>query len=38
MVPFDKQVVTIIRQKQVGTDLDYEPPLRVGFGAWFTLS
>jgi oxalate decarboxylase/phosphoglucose isomerase-like protein (cupin superfamily) len=32
MVPFDKQVVTIVRQKQVGDDLDYEPPLRVGFG------
>ena len=32
MVPFDKQVVTVIRRKQVGTDLTYEPPLRVGFG------
>ncbi len=32
MVPFDKQVVTVIRQQQVGTDLTYEPPLRVGFG------
>lgn len=32
MVPFDKQTVTVIRQKQVATDVDYEPPLRVGFG------
>ena len=32
MVPFDKQNVTVIRQKQVGTDVTYEPPLRVGFG------
>jgi oxalate decarboxylase/phosphoglucose isomerase-like protein (cupin superfamily) len=32
MVPFDKQVVTVIRQKEVGTDVTYEPPLRVGFG------
>lgn len=32
MVPFDKQVVTVIRQKQVGVDVTYEPPLRVGFG------
>ena len=32
MVPFDKLVVTVIRQQQVGTDLTYEPPLRVGFG------
>lgn len=32
MVPFDKQTVTVIRQKQVGDDMDYEPPLRVGFG------
>ena len=32
MVPFDKQVVTVIRQTQVGTDLTYEPPLQVGFG------
>jgi len=32
MVPFDKQEVTVIRQKQIGTDLKYEPPLRIGFG------
>jgi uncharacterized RmlC-like cupin family protein len=32
MVPFDKQAVTVVRRKQVGTDLTYEPPLRVGFG------
>ncbi len=32
MVPFDKQTVTVVRQKQVATDLAYEPPLRVGFG------
>jgi uncharacterized RmlC-like cupin family protein len=32
MVPFDKQTVTVIRQRQVGDDVDYEPPLRVGFG------
>ncbi len=31
MVPFDKQTVTVIRQKQIATDVDYEPPLRVGF-------
>ena len=32
MVPLDKQVVTVIRQKQVGVDVTYQPPLRVGFG------
>src|SRR5262245_22398244 len=32
MVPFDKQNVTVIRQEKVGTDVTYEPPLRVGFG------
>ena len=32
MVPFDKQVVTVVRQNTVDTDTDYEPPLRVGFG------
>jgi oxalate decarboxylase/phosphoglucose isomerase-like protein (cupin superfamily) len=32
MVPFDKQVVTVVRQSKVGTDTTYEPPLRVGFG------
>lgn len=32
MVPYEKQVVSVIRQKSIGTDTDYEPPLRVGFG------
>jgi uncharacterized RmlC-like cupin family protein len=32
MVPFDKQEVFVVRQKQVGVDLKFEPPLRVGFG------
>ncbi|MCL6645256.1 MAG: cupin domain-containing protein [Dehalococcoidia bacterium] len=32
MVPFEKQMVTVVRQKQVGTDTTYEPPLRIGFG------
>ena len=32
MVPFDKQTVTVVRQKQIGVDTTYEPPLRVGFG------
>ncbi|MEK7874739.1 MAG: cupin domain-containing protein [Pseudomonadota bacterium] len=32
MIPVDKQVVTVIRQQQVGVDITYEPPLRVGFG------
>jgi oxalate decarboxylase/phosphoglucose isomerase-like protein (cupin superfamily) len=32
MVPYDKQVVTVVRQARVGTDTTYEPPLRVGFG------
>jgi uncharacterized RmlC-like cupin family protein len=32
MVPFDKQVVTVVRQSDIGTDTTYEPPLRVGFG------
>jgi uncharacterized RmlC-like cupin family protein len=32
MVPFDKQQVTVVRQKQIGTDVTYEPPLRIGFG------
>ena len=30
MVPFDKQIVTVVRQSKVGTDTAYEPPLRVG--------
>lgn len=32
MVPYDKQEVMVVRQKQVGIDLKFEPPLRVGFG------
>jgi uncharacterized RmlC-like cupin family protein len=32
MVPFDKQHVTVVRQRQIGTDTDYQPPLRIGFG------
>ena len=32
MVPFDKQQVIVVRQKQIGTDVTYEPPLRIGFG------
>jgi oxalate decarboxylase/phosphoglucose isomerase-like protein (cupin superfamily) len=32
MVPYEKQVVSVIRQKNIGTDTAYEPPLRVGFG------
>ena len=32
MVPFEKQVVTVVRQGKIGTDTTYEPPLRVGFG------
>ena len=32
MVPFSKQVPTVIRPVQIGTDVTYEPPLRVGFG------
>ena len=32
MVPYDKQVVSVVRQKSIGTDTNYEPPLRVGFG------
>lgn len=32
MVPFDKQVVTVVRQTNIGTDVSYEPPLRIGFG------
>ena len=32
MVPFDKQDVVVVRQKQIGTDTTYEPPLRIGFG------
>ena len=32
MVPFDKQLVTVVRQQQIGTDTNYQPPLRIGFG------
>ena len=32
MVPFEKQQVTVVRQKHIGTDTSYEPPLRIGFG------
>jgi hypothetical protein len=32
MFPFDKQVVTVIRQGKVGTDTTDEPPLWAGFG------
>ena len=32
MVPFSKQMPTVIRPNQIGTDVTYEPPLRVGFG------
>ena len=31
MVPFDKQVVTVVRQSRINADTSYEPPLRVGF-------
>ncbi len=32
MVPYEKQVVTVVQQDRIGTDTTYEPPLRVGFG------
>lgn len=32
MVPLNRQMVTIIRPAQIGTDVAYEPPLRIGFG------
>jgi uncharacterized RmlC-like cupin family protein len=32
MTPVDKQTVTIIRPSEIGTDVTYEPPLRIGFG------
>jgi uncharacterized RmlC-like cupin family protein len=32
MVPFSRQVPSVIRPSQIGTDVTYEPPLRVGFG------
>jgi uncharacterized RmlC-like cupin family protein len=32
MVPFDRQEVMVVRQKTIGVDTKFEPPLRVGFG------
>jgi uncharacterized RmlC-like cupin family protein len=32
MVPFNRQMPTIVRPAQIGTDVTYEPPLRIGFG------
>lgn len=32
MVPYDKQHVTVVRQSKIGTDVNYQPPLRIGFG------
>ena len=32
MVPYGKQMPTVIRPSQIATDVTYEPPLRVGFG------
>jgi len=32
MVPFSRQMATIVRQGQIGTDVTYEPPLKIGFG------
>lgn len=32
MVPFDRQMPTVIRPNQIAPDVTYEPPLRVGFG------
>ena len=32
MVPLSRQMATIIRPAQIGTDTTYEPPLRIGFG------
>ncbi len=32
MVPFDKLLVTVIRQGKVGTNTTDEPPPRAGFG------
>jgi len=32
MVPYSRQMATIIRPAQIGTDTTYEPPLRIGFG------
>lgn len=32
MVPLERQMPTVIRPSQIGTDTTYEPPLRIGFG------
>lgn len=32
MVPLAKQMPTVVRPAQIGTDTTYEPPLRIGFG------
>jgi uncharacterized RmlC-like cupin family protein len=32
MVPFEKQQVAVVRPRQIGTDTEYQPPLRIGFG------
>lgn len=32
MVPFNRQTPIVIRPAQIGTDVTYEPPLRIGFG------
>lgn len=32
MVPYARQMPTVIRPAQIGTDTTYEPPLRIGFG------
>jgi len=32
MVPYNRQMPTVVRQSQIGTDVTYEPPLRIGFG------
>jgi mannose-6-phosphate isomerase-like protein (cupin superfamily) len=32
MVPFDRQLPTVIRPHQIAPDVTYEPLLRVGFG------
>jgi len=32
MVPLEQQMATVIRPSEIGTDVEYEPPLRIGFG------
>lgn len=32
MVPLSRPMPTVIRPSQIGTDVTYEPPLRIGFG------